>query len=150
MEELNPEFTKATVFSKLDAKAGYWAVHLDEQSQLLTTFWTPFGRYCWRRLPFGLSVSQDIFQAKMDQILEGLTGVVGIADDVCVSGRDDAEHDANLIGLMERAAANGLVFNSDKCFIKEKSIIFFGNTYIADGIKPDLAKVRDIQNMPTP
>lgn len=60
VEELNPKFANAKVFSKLDAKAGYWSIHLDPESQLLTTFRTPFGRYCWTRLPFGLSVSQDI------------------------------------------------------------------------------------------
>jgi len=91
VEELNPEFAHATVFSKLDAKAGYWAIHLDEDSQLLTTFRTPFGRYCWQRLPFGLSTSQDIFQARMDEIMEGLNGVVSIADDVCVHGRNAAD-----------------------------------------------------------
>ena len=84
LEEINPELAKAKVFSKLDAKAGYWSVRLNEDSQLLTTFLTPFCRFCWRKLPFGLNVSQDIFQAKMDQIVEGLNGVTGIGDDVCV------------------------------------------------------------------
>ncbi len=150
VEELNPAFAKAKVFSKLDAKAGYWSVHLDDESQLLTTFRTPFGRFCWKRLPFGLSTSQDIFQARMDQILEGLDGVVGIADDVCVFGQNDDDHDDNLINLMNRAADKGLVFNSSKCAIKTDSISFFGNLYTADGIKPDPAKVQDIRNMPTP
>ena len=50
LEELNPMFTNAKVFTKLDAKAGYWAVKLDESSQLLTTFRTPFGRYCWEKI----------------------------------------------------------------------------------------------------
>ena len=44
LEELNPTFAQTKFFSKLDAKAGYWSVHLDEDSQLLTTFRTPFGR----------------------------------------------------------------------------------------------------------
>ena len=86
LEELNPQFAGSTDFSKLDAKAGYWSVHLDPDSQLITTFRTPFGRYCWTRLPFGLRVSQDIFQARMDEILEDLPGVVGITDDVCFTG----------------------------------------------------------------
>ena len=114
VEELNPQFSGAKFFSKLDAKAGYWSVHLDEESQLLTTFRTVFGRYCWRRLPFGLSTSQDIFQARMDIILEGLPGVVSIADDVCIIGTTEAIHDANLMRLMDRAVEKGLVFNSAK------------------------------------
>lgn len=150
LEELNPQFANAKYFSKLDAKAGYWSVHLDEKSQLLTTCRTPFGRVCWTRLPFGLCVSQDIFQARMDQILEGLPGVVGIADDVAVFGATAEEHDANLRGLMNRAAKTGLVFNSSKCAIKKRCISFFGNLYTDAGIKPDPEKVCDIHNMPSP
>ena len=113
LEELNPQFAGSTVFSNLDAKAGYWSVHLDPDSQLVTTFRTPFGQYCWTRLPFGLRVSQDIFQARMDEILEDLPGVVGITDDVCVHGKDEEEHDRNLKVVMDRAKETGLVFSSD-------------------------------------
>ena len=88
LEELNPQFAGSTVFSKLDAKEGYWSVHLDPDSQLIITFQTPFGRYSWIRLPFGFRVSQDISQARMDEILEDLKGVVGITDDVCVHGKN--------------------------------------------------------------
>ncbi|XP_077364459.1 uncharacterized protein LOC144008938 [Festucalex cinctus] len=86
----------------------------------------------------------------MDQILEGLDGVVSIADDIVVSGKNEEKHDRHLIGLMERAVEAGMVFNSEKCAIKQKSISFFGNLYTEDGIKPDVAKVRDIQGMPSP
>ena len=150
LEELNPAFANAKMFSKLDAKAGYWSIPLHEESQLLTTFRTPFGRYCWRRLPFGLNVSQDIFQARMDIILENLPGVVNIADDICVFGSNQAEHDQNLQLLMDRAASSGLVFNSAKCEIAKDEINFFGNRYTSDGILPDPRKIRDLNNMPSP
>jgi hypothetical protein len=142
VEETNPLFAGSKVFSKLDAKCGYWSVPLEEKSQLLTTFRTPFGRYCFKRLPFGLNISQDIFQQRIDEILEGLEGCIGIADDICVFGRTEEEHDRRLVALMERAKDRGLVFNSAKCSIKQKSISFFGNTYSAEGISPDPAKSR--------
>ena len=151
VEELNPEFARAKFFSKLDAKCGYWSIKLDEESQLLTTFRSPLGpRYAFLRLPFGLNVSQDKFQKRMDEILEGLDGVVGIADDVCVYGKTREEHDQRLINLMNRAVEKGLVFNSKKCAIGKSSISFYGNLYTDQGIKPDPQKVRDIQNMPRP
>ena len=150
VEELNPQFAKARVFSKPDAKAGYWAIHLEKKSQLLTTFRTPFGRYCWLRLPFGLNVSQDILQSRMDQHLDGLTGVVSIADDIMVFGENEENHDRNLVNLMERAERNGLVFNSKKCHIKQSCVSFLGNIYTPEGIKPDHDKVRDIRNMASP
>lgn len=86
----------------------------------------------------------------MDQILEGLRGVVSIADDIAVYGENEEEHDRNLINLMERAAEAGVVFNSEKCTIKQSNMSFFGNLYTDKGIRPDPAKIWDIQKMPTP
>ena len=118
LEEITHELSGAKHFSKLDAKNGYWSVELDEESQLLTTFNSPFGRFCFQRMPFGLVMSQDVFQQKMDQILEQCPGTIGIADDVAVFCRTDEEHDQSLHNLMQVAAKSGLVFNSKKCIIK--------------------------------
>ena len=131
-------------------KASYWSIHLDEASQEITTFRTPFGRYCYRRLPFGLCVSQDLFQQAMDRILARAPGCVGIADDVVVYGRNNAEHDTHLLRLMQVAKEEGLVFNSKKCAIKTNEIVFFGYVYDKDGVKPDPSKLEDIRKMPTP
>ena len=82
IDELAHKFRDAKYFSKLDARSGYWSILLDEKCQLLTTFNTPFGRQCFIRLPFGLGVTQDIFQMAMDDTLQDLPGVVSIADDI--------------------------------------------------------------------
>ena len=58
-------------------------------------------------------MSQDIFQARMDEILVDRPGVVGITDDVSVHDKDEEEHDRNLKALMDRAKETGLVFNSN-------------------------------------
>ena len=55
IEEITTRVAGATVFSKLDANHGYWQVALDYDSQLLTTFNTEFGRYCYKRMPFGIN-----------------------------------------------------------------------------------------------
>ena len=148
IEEITYHFTGAKIFSKLDAKAGYWSIHLDTESQLLTMFQSPYGSYCFQQLPFGLSVSQDIFQMKMDQILEQVDGAIGIADDVVVYAKSEEEYDKILHRLMQIAAENGLVFNSTKCKIKSKSISFFGMIYNENCISPDPEKLKDLQNMP--
>ncbi|XP_033126376.1 uncharacterized protein LOC117124300 [Anneissia japonica] len=114
LEELNPAFSQAKYFSKLDAKAGYWSVHLAKKSQELTTFRTPFGRYCFQRLPFGLSVSQDVFQQHMDRIINQADGCVCIA----VIGRSEEEHDRNLHNLLE-TARRGLVFKNHQHALDE-------------------------------
>ncbi|RUS85701.1 hypothetical protein EGW08_006577 [Elysia chlorotica] len=150
LEEISHKFSQAQVFSKLDAQHGYWAIQLDEDSSLLTTFNSPFGRYKFLRLPFGLSVSQDVFQRKMDVILEQCPGVVGITDDVCVYGKTQAEHDKNLLNLMEVAKKHGLVFNSKKCFIGQESITFFGLEWSKDGVRPSPSKCDNIKSKASP
>lgn len=137
------------MFSKLDAKVGHWSVCLEENSQLLTTFRIPFGCYCFQKLAFGLNISQDVFQQRMDEILEGLQGCVRMADDVCAFGSTE-EHDRNLLALMEAAKVHSLVFNSDKCSIKCESISFFGNIHSVEGIITRPYQGQAIHEMPTP
>lgn len=64
VDELLPELSNAKVFTTVDAKCGFWQISLDEESSRLTTFWTPFGRYRWLRMPFGISPAPEIFQKK--------------------------------------------------------------------------------------
>ena len=55
IEEVLPDLHDVKVFSKVDCNNGYWQIKLDQESSLLTTFNTPFGRYKWNRMPFGIS-----------------------------------------------------------------------------------------------
>ena len=101
-------------------------------------------------MPYGSMNSQDAFEAKMDQILEGLEGVLSIADDIVVHGTTEEQHDGNMWKLMARARQNGLVFNPDKCLLKADSIMFFGCLYDKNGVQPDPEKVETIRAMPAP
>ena len=85
-------------------------------------------------MPHGSIDSQDAFQAKMDQILEGLEEVVSIADDIVVHGVIEEQYDDNMRKLMERAHGNGLIFNPDKCSLEAEPIIFFGCLYDKNGM----------------
>ena len=150
VEEITHKLSGAKVFSKLDAKHGFWSIELDAQSSSLTAFSAPSGRYRFKRLPFGLKMAQDVFQEKMDLILAGCTGIISIADDIVVFGKDTTEHDKNLHNLMKRARSQGLVFNPDKCSINTDNVDFFGMTYTADGVKPDNKKTQEIADLPSP
>ena len=150
VQEVAHEFAHSRFFTKLDARHGYWSIVLDQDSSMLTTFNSPFGRYCFLQLPFGLVCSQDIFQKKMDQILEECQGCIGIADNITVHGWTEAEHDAHLQDLMRVAHKYDLVFNPQKTHMKAQAINFFGCLYDANGVHPDPGKVNAVHALPAP
>ncbi|XP_025116192.1 uncharacterized protein K02A2.6-like [Pomacea canaliculata] len=108
MEDILQNLANAKLFSKLDLTDAYWHVHLDEESSLLTTFQTPYGRYRWKRLPFGTCVSSELFQKRLNIALEGLHGVIGVSEDIVIYGsghtteESSVDHDKNLIELLNR------------------------------------------------
>ena len=112
-------------------------MELDDAVSLHTTFNTHQGRYSFKRLPFGLNLSQNVFQEHMDHMLRQLTGIINIADDIIVFGHDLPAHDANLNALVKRATEYGLVFNADKCSIGVKHVSFFGLIYFEESTRPD-------------
>ena len=108
LPEILQKLNGARCFSILDAKCGYWNVELDQESSYLTTFNSPFGRYRFLRMPFGLKMSQDVFQAKIDQTFKGCKGTVGIADDIVVFGKSEEEHDRHLTEMLDRCSLSTL------------------------------------------
>ena len=150
LPEILPKLIGARCFSILDAKCGYWNVELDQESSYLTTFNSPFGRYRFLRMPFGLKMSQDVFQAKIDQTFEGCKGTVGIADDIVVFGKSEEEHDRHLTEMLNRCRTTGLKLNPDKCKIKQRKIKFYGVICGEEGVQPDPTKVSALKNMAPP
>ena len=88
-EEILSEMAGAKLapFSKLDASHGFWQLRLDPESSKYTTFNTPFGRYCFLRLPFGIKSAPEIFHRAMASIIEGLEGTRVYIDDLVVWGK---------------------------------------------------------------
>ena len=74
-----------------DVCNGFWHVGLNEESTYLTTFQTPFGQYRWRRIPFSMSSSLELFQREMHEFIEGLSGIEVVVDDLIVVFGDSVE-----------------------------------------------------------
>ena len=96
VEEIAHKFAHSHFFTNLDACHGYWSIIFNQESSLLMTFSSPFGRYYFLQLPFGLICSQDILQKKMDQILKECQGCIRIADNITIHGCTEEEHDTHL------------------------------------------------------
>ena len=141
--------------SKIDTDSGFWTFPLDPSSQLLTTFDTPWGRFCFMKLPFNLCESQYFFQYYMDLNFESLTNVHTIADDVLILGSDlgpldEQDHDRCLLQVLNWCREVSLKLNAAKCIFKAKQVVFYRYLVHANGLSPDLWKVQVISNMLVP
>ena len=114
VEEIAQELAGATVYTKANALKAFLQIHLMHKASLLTTFNSHRGQLCFLRMPFGAKMSQDVFQLRMDAILEQCPGVIGIHDNMVIFGVDQEDHDANLINLLNICQKEGLALNSKK------------------------------------
>uniref|UniRef100_A0A3B1J669 ribonuclease H n=1 Tax=Astyanax mexicanus TaxID=7994 RepID=A0A3B1J669_ASTMX len=141
----------AKIFSKLDANMGFWQIPLAPDSAKLTTFITPFGRYFFNRLPFGIASAPEHFQNRMaTEVTEGLEGVVCHMDDVLVWGQSQDEHDARLRSVLKKMETAGITLNTEKCSLSQREVKFLGHIISDSGVMPDPEKTAAVKDMPEP
>ena len=150
IDELISMFSGAKVFTIVDMDKGYWQVVLHPESRKYTCMAFDIGRYQFKRLPMGSKVASDIFQRMLDSVYIGLPGVTGIADDMVIFGRNEEEHDRDLILFLETTRKNGLVLNKRKLQFKKEEVSFFGHRWNSTGISPDSKKTESILKMQFP
>ena len=114
VEEIAHELARATVYIKANTLKAFLQIHLMHKASLLMTFNSHRGRLRFLRMPFGAKMSQDVFQLRMDTILDQCPGVIGIHNDMVIFGVDQQDHDTNLINLLNICQKEGLVLNSKK------------------------------------
>ena len=150
VEQTLAQLTGARVFTKLDANSGFWQIPLAKESALLTTFITPYGRFCFNRLPFGITSAPEHFQRRMSEILQDVEGAVCLMDDILVHGKTQEEHDGRLTGVLRQLQEAGLTLNEKKCEFSQSRVKFLGQIVDQSGVQPDPEKVSAILQMRTP
>ena len=129
IEDITTRMANAKWFTKLDANRGYWQIPLDEESQLLTTFNTPFGRYCYQVTPFGITSAQEVFQKRMSQHFGDLEGVETAIDDIIVHAETEIKHYHRLQAVLERCEKINLTLNKEKCLQSQRSHLHWSQTH---------------------
>ena len=140
IEDITTRMANAKWFTKLDANRGYWQIPLDEENQLLTTFNTPFGRFCYQVSPFGIKSAQQVFQKPISQHFGDLEGVETDIDDIIVHADAEMKHYARLNSALGRCKKINLMLNKGKCVFKVKEVTYVGHKLTQEGIKPDDGK----------
>lgn len=149
-EEISAELHGAKYFCKLDAQSGYWMLPLDSESSKLCTFQTPWGRYSFLRLPFGLNISAEIFHKTIAETFGHIKKVRVFQDDILVFADSQEELKQMLMEVLTTAANRGIKFNPKKCEFNVNKVKFLGHTFDSDGITIDPDKVKAITQLKTP
>ncbi|XP_022805060.1 uncharacterized protein K02A2.6-like [Stylophora pistillata] len=150
VEDVISRMPSAKVFSVLDANHGFWQVKLATDSNKLGTFNTPFGRYSYTRLPFGIASAPEVFQNVMSHLFQDIDGVEVIVDDLVVWGKDLEQHDVRLRQVLDRCREHNFKLNREECHFRVSEVHYVGHVLSADGVKPDPNKVEAIIAMPIP
>ena len=146
VDESLSKLANSKIFTKLDAKSGYWQIPLSEDSRKFTTSVTPFGRYQFNRLHFGISSASEIFQRTVLQILGDLEGVIYHMDDILIHAADQDTHNHRVRLVLQRLQDAGVTLN-EKCQFSKSGVKFLGHIIDSEGLHADAVKWRPYSNV---
>ncbi len=72
LDEMTVMLTDSHCLSKLDLTRGFYQARLAEQDREKTAFLSPFGKYHFLKMPFGLRNAPALFQRLVEGVLAGL------------------------------------------------------------------------------
>ncbi|XP_025833925.1 uncharacterized protein K02A2.6-like [Agrilus planipennis] len=150
IEEISADIKGSKFFALLDCTKGFWQIKLSEKTQKILTFATPWGRYSFKRLPFGVSSAPEIFQEILTNLLSKFKNVRVSIDDIFIHARSSEELGKTVGEVIEVMKNSGFKLNKSKCIFEAKRIKFLGHIVSANGLEADPDKVEAIQAMKTP
>ena len=150
LEQIAANLHGAKWFSALDADEGFWQLSLDRDSSYLCSFITPWGRFRFTKMPFGLVTASDEFQRMTDQLFGSIEGATVVVDDILVWGSTKEQHDQRLQAVLERCREVGMVLNASKCRLAQSSVRYLGHIFSQQGMAIDPGRIRDIMEVPSP
>ena len=141
---------KAQYFATLDAVSGYFQVPISEDAMLLTTFLTPWGKFCYTRGPMGFKATQDWWNQISDVvIIDFQEWCAKIVDDIIVWATTFEELIERVRLVLQKCRENDITI-SEKKFQMGQEVKFAGYVVSKDGIKPDPEKVVCLKEFPEP
>ena len=147
MNDVIPKVSGASHFSILDARRRFWKVKRDDDRSRRCTSSTPCGKYRWKRLPFGLTYSGDVFQDRIENVFGKLDCLSGIADDTFIYGKVNK----GMINTYTTPLTQHwkIMYGSTQTS-KVDQTSFWWFTWSLDGLRADDLKIKSITNMPSP
>ena len=151
IDQLYTKLRGAKVYTTLDLRSGYYHIELGKGSHTKTAFVTPFGKYEFNMVPFGLAQAPTYFQALISKVLKGLHSfAMAYLDDIIIFSKDEEEHLEHLRIIFQCLKEAGLKLKRSKCDFIKRHIQYLGHLISQDGIQPLLEKLESIRDVPAP
>ena len=148
IDEMYAKLKGAKVFSSIDLRSGYHHIALGKSSRAKTAFVTPFAKYKFLMVPFGLAQAPAYFQLLMNKVLKGLKFVMTYLDDIIIFGKNKSQHLEHLETIFSHLREAGLKMKW--CDFFKSKIHYLGHLISPEGISPLPNKLDCIQHMPVP
>ena len=150
MADLFAKLSKGKYFTKLDLSHAYQQIPLDEESKRYVVVNMQKGLFRYTRLPFGVASAPAIFQRVIDNLLQGIEGVVTYLDDILIAGSSEEQHLQMLDEVLGRLEKAGLRVKPKKCEFMRTSVTYLGHRVDESGLHPLTLKMQAIRDAPTP
>ena len=150
IDEMYAKFKGVKVFSTIDLRSGYHHITLGKSSRAKTAFVTPFGKYKFLMVPFGLAQAPAYFQLLMNKVLNGLKFAMTYLDNIIIFSKNESQHLEHLETVFSCLREAGLKMKWSKCDFFKSEIHYLGHLISPEGIHPLPNKLDCIQHMPVP
>ena len=132
-------------------RSGYYHIGLSENSKGKTAFVTPFGKYQFEAVPFGLAQAPAYFQQLISVLLQSCSDfAMAYLDDIIIFSKNEKEHLKHIEIIFQKLKEAGLKLKESRCYFFKKDIHYLGHLISDKGIYPLPEKLDTIQNMPKP
>ena len=142
IDEIYARLKDSKIYSTFDMRSGYYHMVLSEESRPKSAFVSAYGKWEFKRCPFGLAQAPAYFQRLVNEVLSGLTFAFGYLDDILVFSPDMETHLKHLRTLFERLRSADLKLKEVKCNFLKKHIQYLGHIISGEGYSPGAGKVR--------
>ena len=137
------------LMSLLDCFSGYHQIWMRKEDEEKTSFITPFGTYCFVRMPEGLKNAGQSFSRMSSMVLEHQLrrNVMAYVDDIVVTSSIRSNHVADLAETFASLRKAGLSLNPNKCIFGVHKGKVLGCLVSTKGIEANPDKVKALWNM---